>query len=187
MQVTFASKSTGLGEREREYAIRKLERLGKYFRGGRDAHLTHGLQRNQHTVEVQMDLDGLIIRAEECSPDLHAAIDAVADKLDGQIRRLKDRVRSHRGRADAPTVASHFAELADAVPADADASIVEPLARLVRRKPVTIKPMTVDQATLQMELLNHDFFAFVNVDTAQGAVLYRRRDGDLGLLELEPG
>ena len=61
----------------------------------------------------------------------------------------------------------------------------EPLPSIVRRKQVTVKPMTADEATLQMELLNHDFFAFVNAETGQPAVLYRRRDGDYGLLELE--
>lgn len=180
MRVTFSSKSVQMTEREREYADKKLQRLARYFRSAREAHLTYSTQRNFQIVEVQLDLDGTLLRAEERTPDVFASIDAVAEKLEHQVKRLKDKVRSHRGRADAPTVAGVLAEL----PADEEAAEAsEPQPTVVRRKRFAIKPMSADEASLQMDLLNHDFFAFVNAETEQLNVLYRRRDGNYGLLE----
>src|SRR5207245_3587252 len=108
-------------------------------------------------------------------------IDGVAEKLEQQVTRFKEKLKSHKGRADAPTVASLLAEL----PEEEEARTAEPLPSLVRRKRFQLKPMTADEASLQMELVNHDFFAFLHAETGQVAVLYRRRDGNYGLLELE--
>lgn len=182
MRVTFSSKSAQMTDRERDYADKKLQRLARYFRAAREAHLTYSVQRNFQIVEVQLDLDGTLLRAEERNPDIFVSIDAVADKLEQQVKRLKDKVRSHRGRADAPTVASVLAEL----PAEEEAAgASEAQPTVVRRKRFAIKPMTADEASLQMELLNHDFFAFFNAETEQMNVLYRRQDGNYGLLEPE--
>jgi ribosome hibernation promoting factor len=182
MRVTLTGKSVNITDREREYAEKKLQRLGRYFRTARDAHLTHSVQRNWQIVEVVLDVDGILLRAEERSPDVFASIDAVVEKLEQQVKRLKGKVKSHKGKADAPTVANALAELPEEEEAEQP---VEPSRTVIRRKRFTVKPMGVDEASLQMELLNHDFFAFVNADTQEVNVLYRRRDGDYGLLELE--
>jgi putative sigma-54 modulation protein len=183
MQVTFSGKSTNLGDRERDYAEKKLQRLARYFRTTRDAHVMHHVQRNFQIVEVTVDLDGTLIRAEERTPDFFASIDAVVDKLENQVKRLKGKIASHKGRADAPTVAAALAEL----PAEELEPEQEPQPVVVRRKRVAIKPMTADEASLQMELLHHDFFAFTDAETGQPGVIYRRREGGYGLLELEAG
>jgi len=181
MLITFTGKSVHVTDREREYAEKKLQRLSRYFRTAREAHLIHSVQRNQQIVEVQLDLDGVLLRAEERSPDIFTAIDGVAEKLEHQVTRFKGKLKSHKGRADAPTVASLLAEL----PEEEEARPAEPLPTVLRRKRFQLKPMTTDEASLQMELLNHDFFAFQNAETEQVNVLYRRRDGNYGLLELE--
>jgi putative sigma-54 modulation protein len=184
MQVTFSGKSTHLTDRERDYADKKLQRLARYFNSARDAHVVHSIQRNQQIVEVMVDLDGVLLRAEERSQDFNASIDAVVDKLEKQVRRFKEKVKHHKGRADAPTFASVFAEAPEPVDGGSpDGAEAQPL--VVRRKRFAIKPMTVDEASLQMEMLHHDFFAFMNAETQEVAILYRRRDGDYGLLELE--
>lgn len=182
MQVTFTGKSVQVTDRERDYAEKKLQRLARYFNSARDAHVTHSVQRNWQIIEVVLDLDGTLLRAEERTQDVFSSIDAVTDKLEQQVRRLKEKVKRHKGRADAPSVASALAELPETEAAAAEET---PPAAVVRRKRFAIKPMLVEEATLQMELLNHDFFAFTNADTSQVNVLYRRRDGDYGLLELE--
>lgn len=182
MRVGFTGKSVSLSDREREYAERKLQKLSRHFNSAREANLTHSVQRNWHNVEVQVDLDGTLLRAESRSADVLLSIDQVADKLEEQVRRLKSKIKNHKGRADAPTVAAALAELPEEEGTPAGS---EPLPGIVRRKQVRVKPMSADEATLQMELLNHDFFAFVNAETGQPAVLYRRRDGDYGLLEME--
>lgn len=182
MQVTFVGKSTPLSEREKEYASRKLQRLSRYFRSVRDAFLTHGLQRGLHQVEVTLDLDGILLRAESRDSDVTACIDQVVDKLEEQVRRLKERLKKHRGRADAPTVASALLELPEE---EGGAGQETSLPAIVRRKRISIKPMTSEEAALQMELLNHDFFAYQDADSGQVHILYRRQDGNYGLLELE--
>src|SRR4051812_144489 len=113
MLVTFTGKSVHVTDREREYAEKKLQRLARYFPSARGAHLIHSVQRNQQIVEVQLALDGTLLRAEERAPDVFAAIDGVTEKLEQQVTRLKKKVKSHRGRADAPTVASVLTELPD--------------------------------------------------------------------------
>ena len=81
MLVTFTGKSVHVTDREREYAEKKLQRLARYFRSAREAHLIHSVQRNQQIVEVQLDLDGVLLRAEERAPDIFAAIDGVAEAV----------------------------------------------------------------------------------------------------------
>jgi putative sigma-54 modulation protein len=180
MEVTFSGKSVQITEREREYAHKKLQRLARYFRTTRDAHLVYSVQRNWQIVEVQLDLDGVLLRAEERTADFFTSVDGVVDKLEHQVKRFKGKITRHKGRADAPTVANVLAELPEEEPVPG-----EPEAVVVRRKRIAIKPMSAEEASLQMELLHHDFFAFVDSDTQQVGVLYRRRDGNYGLLELD--
>jgi putative sigma-54 modulation protein len=190
MRVIFSGKQTHISDRDRDYAERKLQRLTRYFNSVRDAHLLHSVQRNWHIIEVLIDLNGTILRAEERTPDFSSAVDQVVDKLEHQLRRLKDRVKQHKGRAAAPTVAAVLADFAEEAPAASRGGTAVALAEeeplgVVRRKRFAIKSMTVDEASLELELLHHDFHAFLNDQTGEVNVLYRRRDGGYGLLELE--
>lgn len=181
MQVSFNAIASNLSDRDREYAEKKLQKLARYFSSAREARVTYVVQRNWQIVEVEVDLDGLILRAVEQTPEFRASIDAVLEKLESQVRRHKEKLKKHKGRADAPTVASIMAEVPDE-PAD---RTEEPLPTVARRKQITIRPMSVEEAALQMELLHHDFFAFVNAETSQVNILYRRRERDYGVLELQ--
>jgi putative sigma-54 modulation protein len=183
MRVTFSGKSVSSTDRERDYAEKKLQRLARYFNSAREAHVVHSVQRNFQIVEVMVDLDGTLLRGEGRTPDFFASVDEVTDKLENQVRRLKERIKQHKGRADAPTVAAAIADSEEEEESRAVAA--EAPAAVVRRKRFAIKPMTVDEAMLRMELLHHDFFAFLNDETDQVGILYRRHDGDYGLLELE--
>src|SRR5438094_10272216 len=104
MRVTLTGKSVHITDREREYAEKKLQRLARYFRTAREAHFTHSVQRNWQIVEVQLDLDGVLLRAEGRTQDFFTSIDDVVDKLEQQVKRLKEKLKSQKGRADAPTV-----------------------------------------------------------------------------------
>jgi len=182
MRVTYNGKSVHITDRERDYAEKKLQRLSRYFRTAREAHVTHSVQRNWQIVEVQLDLDGVLLRAEERTGDVMTSIDGVVEKLENQVRRFKSKALSHKGRADAPTVAAAIAQLAEL---PEEETVGENGHGLVRRKRFAIKPMSVEEASLQMDLLNHDFFAFVNAENDQVSILYRRRDEGYGLLELD--
>lgn len=181
MRVKTTGKSAVMADRDRDYAEKKLGRLSRFFKGVRDAHVTLGHQRGQHIVEVQLDLDGFVLRAEERDTDLHAAMDAVAEKLESQIRRFKGKIRRHKGRADAPRVAEVMSQLAEEVEEHHGEAGEAP--EIVRTKSVTLQPMSSDEAMLQLELLSHSFYAFLNADTQQMNIVYQRRDGSYGLLE----
>lgn len=117
------------------------------------------------------------LRAKVTGPDAFVAIESAAVKLEHQLHRLKERLvaRKHPRRRDA----------VDASVIDAGGEAADAL-RIVKSKRFSMEPMTPDGATLQMELLDHDFFFFTNVETGEAAVLYRRGDGDLGLIDIDP-
>jgi putative sigma-54 modulation protein len=117
---------------------------------------------------------------------MHASLDSVFDKVERQLRRHKERLsRKGRGAGEEESVATTEEEPAAGGAAEAPVESVV-LPRVVRTKRFVMKPMSVEEAALQMELLGHDFFMFTNAETETINVLYRRKDGDLGLIEPGP-
>ncbi|OUM88788.1 MAG: ribosomal subunit interface protein [Bacillus thermozeamaize] len=163
-----------------EYAEKKLSRLEKYFDDIPDdqmAQVTMRIVRNQHVVEVTVPVPNLLLRAEVRHQDMYAAIDLAADKLERQVRKYKTRVnRKARQVAAVPSTAlfSRGEEEQESQPYE-----------IVRTKRFNLKPMDVEEAILQMDLLGHDFFVFSNAETGQVSVVYKRDDGKYGLIETE--
>ncbi len=163
-----------------EYAEKKLSRLEKYFDDipeDQIAQVTMRIVRNEHVVEVTVPVPNLLLRAEVQHQDMYAAIDLAADKLERQVRKYKTRVNRKARQVTAFPNGAAFAE-----------SVGEPEAQsyeIVRTKRFNLKPMDVEEAILQMDLLGHDFFLFSNTETGQVNVVYRRHDGKYGLIEPE--
>lgn len=174
MQITVRGKNIQITDALRDYATKKVERLSKYFDRPVEAQVMLTVEKDRHTVEVTAMVDALILRGEESSPDMYASIDLVADKLEKQIDRYKTRI-SRRLRTNG------FKNGA-AIPAMPDE---DEGPRIVRSKRFPMKPMPVEEAVLQMNLLNHDFFVFMNAETENFAVVYKRKDGHYGLIEPE--
>ena len=178
MELVITGKNMHVAERTEEFVRNKMERLDRHLNESVDAQveLSQESTRNtnqRHIVQVTLRRNGTIIRAEERVADLKVAVDAVVDKLDKQIRRYKDKqVRKRRAKAMADQVLVPEAEI------DLDE---EP--RLVRTKRFRTLPMSTDEAIEQMELLGHSFFLFVNASTDELNVVYRREDGNYGVLE----
>ena len=128
---------------------------------------------DKYSVEITTNVAGHIVRIEADAPDQKSALDTAADKYERQLRRLKERLiqrsRPQNGR------------LLDEPPADVDDA--EPAKPVVRTKTFDMRPMSVEEAVLQMEMLGHDFFFFLDADSGKHCVLYHRKDGDLGLIE----
>jgi putative sigma-54 modulation protein len=159
------------------YIEKKAARLKKYFGTEHDVDLsvTLSTERTLHKVEMMLTVHGFHCRAEETSEDMYASIDLAVDKL-RQIHKYKTKLNERfRKHGMATRIQSHAAE--DGV------DTLESGARVVRVKRFLMKPMDVEEASMQMELLGHDFFVFTNADTNQVNVLYRRRNGDYGLIE----
>ena len=153
-------------------AEKKLGKLDRYFSRDAEALIRFRQQRGGRNIaEITVSVDGLILRAEENSNDMYLSIDRAVDKLESQIRRYRTKMGKH---------------LRDPKP-EAPEEVVEPVYEegnfaVVRTKKFAVKPMDVDDAITQMELLGHNFFLFLNAETDSMCVLYRRNDGSYGLL-----
>jgi putative sigma-54 modulation protein len=164
----------------------KINRLSRYLDGMERAEVWFAEEQNpriadKEVCEVTMYGHGHIVRAKAAAPDALAAVDRVVDKLEHRMEKLKGKLmgRSHPRRHTANGVNGNHAADAD----DLDATPNDLSARIVKTKQFDIKPMTPEEAALQMELLGHDFFFFTNAETERAAVVYRRADTNIGLID----
>lgn len=161
-----------------DYAHKKLGKLDKHFEKTTDVQVVLSVIREEHIVEVTLSLNGLILRGEESTGDMYASIDMVVDKLERQVKKYKTRVsKSLRQRGPRIMSEKHAALEAE--------ERMESEPAIVRTKRFSLKPMNVEEAILQMDLLGHSFFVFTNAENEMINVVYRRRDGNYGLIEPE--
>ena len=158
----------------RDYAEEKLGRLEKYFKDDDiTANVLTRVRGNSQIVEVTIPTSKFVLRSEEENEDLYAAIDLVSDKLERQIRKNKTRLNRN--------VKENVKEFNfDYVLEDIEEESKE---KIVKRKNIEMKPMDEEEAILEMELLGHSFFVYKDMDTNNVCVLYKRKDGDYGLIE----
>ena len=158
----------------RDYAEEKLGKLEKYFKDDEvTANVLTRVRGNSQIVEVTIPTSKFVLRSEEENDDLYAAIDLVSDKLERQIRKNKTRLNRN--------VKENIKEFNfDYVLEDDEEEAKE---IIVRRKNIEMKPMDEEEAILEMELLGHSFFVYKDMDTNNTCVLYKRKDGDYGLIE----
>ncbi|MCY0863985.1 MAG: ribosome-associated translation inhibitor RaiA [Sulfobacillus sp.] len=169
MDVIVRGKNVEVTDALKDHVTRKLSKMSKYFDHQEiTAQARLSVEKDRHIVEVTVPVGGYLLRGEEAHPDMYVAVDRVVDKLERQLDKYKTRLKP-RHLNDTKGMPEDSGEEGDSA--------------LVRRKTFPRKPMTVDEAMMQMELLGHDFFAFTNAETDTINVLYRRQDGNYGLLE----
>lgn len=168
MRVNVRGKNIEVTDALRGYVEKRLKKLEKYLNNYGDAQVTLTVERDSHRIEVTVPINGMILRGEESTGDMYASVDQVVEKLEKQVERFKGRL-NRRLRP---------AENAE------EAAAEEPL-RVVRTKRFAIKPMEVEEAIMQMNLLGHSFFVFANAETERVNVVYKRKDGNYGLIEPE--
>ena len=158
----------------RDYTEEKLGKLEKYFKDDDiTANVLTRVRGNSQIVEVTIPTSKFVLRSEEENDDLYAAIDLVSDKLERQIRKNKTRLNRN--------VKENVKEFNfDYTLDDAEEESKE---KIVKRKNIEMKPMDEEEAILEMELLGHSFFVYKDMDTNNICVLYKRKDGDYGLIE----
>lgn len=177
----FVRNTDGLvTEKDREYAKAKLGRLDRYFHQANKVEMVHKAERDVHHIEITVFADGLTIRGEEHDTSLAAAIDRVHDKLEARLRKFKGRLID-RHRRNGNHVPKGLAETVE--PEHEDAI---PHVAVSERKHFLLKPMSVDEAALQLEMVDQPFYVFKNEANGQFEVLYKRKDGRYGLLQPEP-
>lgn len=181
MKFVFTDKKVNIPNYIHNYAEKKVGKLDRYFKEDATAAITFSIEKDRNQVEVTIRSSGTIFRVSESSSDMRASIDAAVASLERQFRKNKSRLEK-RLRQGAFERTIDEAEVASFVPDGPE----EGEYRIVRIKTFPIKPMTQEEAILQMNLLGHSFFAFRNED-ADGsfAVVYRRNDGDYGIIEDE--
>lgn len=203
MDIAIRSRNVEVSAALRNTVEEKVTRLTRYLDGMERADVVFSEERNpriadKEVCEVTMHGHGHIVRAKAAASDAFAAVDRVVDKLEHRMEKLKGKLigRSHPRRHGSVEFAARSAPdteeaedagfdgraLDDAFDDGLDGSRVVQ-ARIVKTKQFAIKPMTPEEAALQMDLLGHDFFFFTNAETGRAAVVYRRADGDIGLID----
>lgn len=190
MQLTVHGRQLEVTDWIREYVEKKVNRLERYLPQMQEirAELTQSETRaadDRFTAQLTVWANGQLLRAEESTSDIFASIDATVDKMSKQVRRFKGRRFQSRRRASA--AASMEAEMTDtAAPFVEEGEAEEPFdGNIIRRKQFALEPMGEEQALEQMELLGHDFYVFFNTEVNSVNVIYRRHDGNYGLLQPE--
>lgn len=162
----------------KDYIIDKMAKLDKYFDNNKNikGEVIVRVKNKEQIIEVTVPTNKFTLRAEEKHNDLYAAIDLVIDKLERQIRKNKTKLNKKYKNIMQLDINTDFE-----VKEEEEANTYE----VVKRKNITTKPMDEEEAILQMELLNHDFFVFKNVDEECVSVMYKRKDGDFGIINVK--
>ena len=172
MKVTVLAKNIVLTNALKETVEKKISKLEKYFNPDVEARATLSVQKNRHTIEVSIPINGIMLRREETTDDMYKSIDLVEEKLERQIRKQKTRLqRRYSGES------LRYLSLDDIDDEDDEEN------KIVKVKKFSVKPMTTEEAILEMELLGHNFFVFQDADTNTASVIYKRKDGNYGLIE----
>jgi putative sigma-54 modulation protein len=176
MKFKIICRKIDADEKVKAYVEKKLSKLDKFFKDEPDARVVLGTIKDNDYIEAQINAAGMIYRAEVSDKEITAAIDRIVDVIERQIRRNKTKL-SKKIKRDA-TLDSVLISGAEYNGGD-DAAEFD----IVKRKRFTVKPMSPEEAVLQMNLLGHSFFVFKNVETNEMNVVYKRKDGKYALIE----
>lgn len=172
MKTTITGRKVNLKDAFKDRVERKMDKVSRFFSDDAEANVTVHVEKGRQTVEVTIRDSGIIFRAEDTAQEMEDALEKVMDVIIRQIRKNKTRLEKKMKN-------SSF----DSLPYDDYIPTEEMHFDVVKSKRFEMKPMSVDEAILQMNLLDHVFYMFINMDTALANVVYRRNDGNYGLIE----
>ena len=178
MKFQYSEKKVKLPGSVHAYAEKKVMKLARFFEGDAEALVVFSVEKNRNNVELTVRGAGTLFRAHESTSDMFASIDAAVSSMERQLRKNKTRLEK-RLRQDAFERTVSEEDISSFVPDVVEEGEFE----VVRTKKFSIKPMTVDEAILQMNLLGHSFYAFKDDGTGAFAVVYKRNDGGYGLID----
>jgi putative sigma-54 modulation protein len=203
MQLNITFRQFGSSDALKEYAKEKVERVNRLLDRAGEAHVVLSLERHLHHADITIHSGSWVLRGREKSEDMYASIDLAMDKIERQLRRYKDKLKSHHGREkvhhrqDLMNQLSRVRHAVFEMPGDEEANPAEAAPapgaaqaeandgspRMLRTTHLTVKQLKVEDAVMQMNLMNNDFYVFHNVETNGMCVFYRRKDGQYGLIE----
>lgn len=172
MKLNIRGEKTNITEAMKTYAEEKIQKLNKYIENSEEitGTILFKVYGPKQKIEVTIPLKNYTLRVEEEGQDFYAVIDTSVDKLERQIIKNKTRLANKRNKGKIDLILDFEPE-------------EENTSKIIKRKQVELKPMDEEEAILQMELINHDFYMFKNIETDKMAVVYRRKHGDYGIIE----
>ncbi len=169
----------------KNYAREKVERVNKYLDKATDAHVVLSVEKHLHSADIRIQSGAFVLRGRERSEDMYASIDLAMDKIERQLKRYKEKLKGHHGRDRV----HHRQDLVNQLKARHTVlDLAQPDAeqrdqKIVKSNEFLAHHMAVEEAVMQMDLMNNDFYVFTNSTTMEMNVVYRRKDGHIGLIE----
>ncbi len=194
MNVKITGRHMELSDALKAYIETGLRKIKTHFDKVIDVDVVLSVEKHRHIAEVNLHANGVRIHSKEASADMYASVDAVLEKMGKQVRKYKDRINRHTPRTARELRSYQQTIIAmesgngngDGEALEAAAAVaVEDRHQVVRREKVALKPMSVDEAVMQLELVEEPFLVFTNAETSQVNVLYSRGDREYGLIEPE--
>lgn len=179
MKLQVVAKNIEVTPALKEMVEKKISKLDKYFGPNIEAKATLSVQKNSHKVEVTIPFNGVVLRVEESTDDMYKSIDLVEEKLQRQIRKQKTKLARRNSGGSLRFPDFYASEVSDKEPENDDKH------KIVKTKSFNVKPMSKEEAVLQMELVGHTFFVYQDAKTNNVNVVYKRKDGNYGLIEPE--
>lgn len=186
MNLTVTGRHMEMTDALKAYIQSGLEKVESHFDNAFEADVVLDVEKHRHIAEMNLHTNGVRIHSKEASNDMYASVDAALVKLEKQIRKFKDRINRHQPRSARELRDYHHAILSgpDGNPAHETHEEQYDTHRVVRREKLSMKPMSLDEAMMQLELVeDQPFLVFSNADTSEVNVLYARDDGTFGLIE----
>jgi putative sigma-54 modulation protein len=175
MDITVTFRHLESTDALRDYAREKVSRIKKYVGTPADVAVVLSLEKHRHQAEITLNTNGVTVNARDVTEDMYAAIDLAVDKLERQVKKHKEKLKDHK--PGIRTARYNIVSSVPVLPAQGE--------RIIKTESIFIKPMSIDEAIMQIDVMNNDFLVFTNAQTQKVNVLYRRRDGYLGLIEPE--
>ena len=184
MQITYTFRNLDSSNALKEYAKEKVERVNRYLDRASEAHVVCFLERHHHVCDITIHAGAFSMRGREKSEDFYASVDLAMDKIERQLKRYKEKLKAHHKGAphhnaeEAPRIHHHVIEMTPAGERPDEVT-----SRVIKSSEFVARPMAVEEAVMQMDLMNNDFLVFTNTRTTEINVIYRRKDGHYGLIE----
>ena len=176
MKVNVTARNTVLTDAIREYAEKKAKKISKYFDDVMDVQVNLEVQKNLHNAEILADVKGIFLKGYEKSEDMYASIDIAVDKIEKQLIKYKERLKDRKF-SDKKSEGTLKLNVYDTD------TVMDSEPKIIVSKSIPSKPMDIDEAVMQMDLLNKNFFVFRNFRTSEINIVYKRDDGQIGLIE----
>ncbi len=180
MQVSVTFRHMDATDALKSFAADKVSRIEKYMHSPSDAHVVLSVERGHlHRAEINLTANGVRIRGQDVSEDMYGSIDGATQKIERQLKKWKNKLASHKPRE------GHLMKVSHGVIEAHEPGALAPEAApvVVQRQEVDARPMSLDEAVMQMELLHEEFHVFINAQSGAMNVLYRRADGGFGVIE----